>query len=381
MAQSRASWWSRCLGIVLGLAGAAGVLALSGQPRPPDSQSGLLLSDCDGALGELVIHYTLDAAPVTGPIFGEFLRQVPAGVDVHVVCPDRAAYDDLRGRAGALRCRLLPVVVGHEITGWSRDRWLAMKAGKPGGPHLLVSSRSEMGADVWPARRGDHCVGRDLALHLGRGTASLRSDLFFDGGDFVADRETVFVAPAVLARNLRLTVDGSSELSRQLEVLLRHRVVLLKDAPDHHAGMFMMTAGRRTVVVGDPAAGHRFWGAMNADRRAACLPQTPDFSDATRERFDSVARACAAAGYRVVRIPTVAGVDSRTYLTYVNVIIDERPGRPAVYMPVYRWADEMNLAAQQVWADMGYEVRPMDCSTAMPHGGSLRCLVSVLRRD
>jgi hypothetical protein len=256
-----------------------------------------------------------------------------------------------------------------------------MQGATPGGPRLLVSPRGEMGADVWPARRGDQRVGRGLALHLGRGTTSLRSDLFFDGGDFVADRETVFVAPTVLARNLRQTVDSSNELSRQLKALLGHDIVLLKDAPDHHAGMFMMTAGRRRVVVGDPASGKRLWDNMDAKRRSTCFPQTPDFSDATRECFESVARACAAAGYRVVRIPTVAGVDSRTYLTYVNVIIDEQRGRPVVYMPAYRGADEMNLAAQEVWEGLGYEVRPIDCSTAMPHGGSLRCLVSVLGRD
>jgi hypothetical protein len=276
---------------------------------------------------------------------------------------------------------LLPVVVGHEITGWSRDRWIAMEAAAPGGPRTLISPRGEMGADVWPARRGDQRVGKDLALHLGHGTTSLRSDLFFDGGDFVADRETVFVAPAVLVRNLHQTVDGINDLSRQLKALLGRDVVLLKDAPDHHAGMFMMAAGRRTVVVGDPASGKQLWDGMDAKRRSTCFPQTPDFSDVTRERFESVARACAAAGYRVTRIPTVAGDDSRTYLTYVNVIIDERPGRPVVYMPAYRGADEINLAAQEVWEGLGYEVRPIECSAAMPHGGSLRCLVSVLRRD
>ena len=209
----------------------------------------------------------------------------------------------------------------------------------------------------------------------------LRSDLFFDGGDFVADSETVFVAPDVLTRNLHQTVANDDQLSRQLKVLLGRHIVLLKDAPNHHAGMFMMTAGRRTVVVGDPAAVRRLWAAMDAGRRSTCFPQTPDFSDTTRERFESVARACAAAGYRVVRIPTVAGTDSRTYLTYVNVIIDEQSGRRVVYMPVYRGADEMNQAAQKVWESLGCEVRPIDCTAAMPHFGSLGCLVNVLRRD
>ena len=99
-----------------------------------------------------------------------------------------------------------------------------------------------------------------------------------------------------------------------------------------------------------------------------------------RERFDSVARACEAAGYRVVRMPTVPGTDSRTYLTYVNVIIDDSPAGRVVYMPVYRGADELNLAARGVWEGLGYEVRPIDCTAVLPHFGALRCLVSVLRR-
>jgi len=52
-----------------------------------------------------------------------------------------------------------------------------------------------------------------------------------------------------------------------------------------------------------------------------------------------------------------------------------------VYMPVYRAADEMNRAAQKVWESLGCEVRPVDCTAAMPHFGSLGCLVNVLRRN
>jgi hypothetical protein len=299
---------------------------------------------------------------------------------VHVVCPDQAAYDDLVGRAGNLKCRLEPVLVRHEITGWSRDRWLATEPASSDGPRLVVMPRSEMGADAWPARLGDQDVGEDLARHLGVGYSAVRSDLLFDGGDFVADSETVFVAPSVLTRNLHLTVDNADQLMQRLGALVGRRVVLLRDAPDHHAGMFMMTAGERVVVVGDPAAGERLWNTMDASRRSSCFPKAPDFSEAARGQFESVARDAAAAGYRVVRIPIVAGVDSRTYLTYVNVIIDQQPGRLGVYMPFYRGADELNQAARETWEGLGYEVHPIDCTAAMPHFGSLRCLVSVLRR-
>ena len=82
----------------------------------------------------------------------------------------------------------------------------------------------------------------------------------------------------------------------------------------------------------------------------------------------------------MVRIPVVPGSDGRTYLTYVNVILDCRDGNRIVYMPVYDGVEELNRAAAEVWAGAGYEVRRVNCTTCYRHFGSLRCLVNVLSR-
>jgi hypothetical protein len=111
------------------------------------------------------------------------------------------------------------------------------------------------------------------------------------------------------------------------------------------------------------------------------LPGGPDFSDATAARFDAVARECQAAGYEVVRIPVVPGMDSRTYVTYVNAILDQRDGRRIVYMPVFRSAEVLNRAAAAIWKESGYEVRPIECDACGRNFGTLHCLVNVLRRD
>ena len=105
-----------------------------------------------------------------------------------------------------------------------------------------------------------------------------------------------------------------------------------------------------------------------------------DFTDATIARFEAVADQCQAAGYRVVRILTVPGRDGRTYLTYLNAILDDRDGRRIVYMPVFSQAEALNLATHEIWSNIGYEVRPVNCDACHPHFGSLRCLVNVLRR-
>ena len=110
------------------------------------------------------------------------------------------------------------------------------------------------------------------------------------------------------------------------------------------------------------------------------LPGGPDFTAPTQHLFDAVAAQCAAAGYKVVRIPVVPARDGRTYLTYVNVLMDQQGGRRSVYLPFYRGVERLNAAARTVWESLGYEIRPVDCTTAYRHFGCLHCLVNVLRR-
>jgi hypothetical protein len=215
---------------------------------------------------------------------------------------------------------------------------------------------------VWPARAGDRRIGEDLAAAV-PGVRARRSALAFDGGDFAADSETVFVSPRVLRRNPGL---DEGELRDALAALLGRRVVLLRDAPDHHVAMYMAATGDRTALVGDPSLARAvFDGDCDGTRQA---------------QFDAVARAVAAAGYRVVRIPVAPGADGRTWLTPTNAILDERDGGRTVYVPVFRHAEPLNRAAEQVWQSVGYAVRRVDCTETFPHFGSIHCLVNVLHR-
>jgi hypothetical protein len=248
------------------------------------------------------------------------------------------------------------------MTAWARDRWLALGPGDDGETTLLAPA-AEDGADAWPARAGDHRIAGDLAAALPHVRART-SGLVFDGGDFVADAETVFVSPRVARRNRGL---APADLRRRLADALGRRVVLLDDAPDHHAGMYLMPVGNRTVLVGDPAHARRVLG--NA------VPLDADWSAATQARFDAVARVAAAAGYRVVRMPVAPGRDGRTWLTALNAILD---GGTA-FVPVFGVAS-LDEASAEVWRGVGYRVRPVDCTATYRHFGSLRCLVNVLAR-
>ncbi len=371
----------RALGIVLGCALAAGVLALCGREKglaPGSQQPQQLMAECEGSLQRLVIHYTVDADETVLPVYRSFLSQLPGEVTVCAVCPDKASFRHLLVRLGRVPCRLVPLVVDHPITCWSRDRWLALVGDQ--STTTLLCPRSEMGTEVWPARAGDQRVAEDLAGRLDA-VAALRSGLYFDAGDFVTDSDTVLATPAVVDRNLHRTVDSESQLQQQLELQFGRPVVLLKDVPNHHGGMYMMPVGNRTMLVGDPLQGKRLWDEMDdAARRRIGLPGEPDFSQTTVCQFENVVQSCREAGYRVRRVPTVVSDDGRTYLTYVNAILDHREEGRIVYMPVYSGADLLNEEAARVWADLGYEVRPVDCTSCYRQFGTLHCLVNVLER-
>ena len=370
---------STLTGVVVGVSLACLVLVVverKGVRAEPLSDVGPSLSDSDGTLRELVIHYVAEAAPVCGRAYESFLPQLPARVRVHVVCESRAEYDYFRRRLGPLRCALLPVIVEHPITCWSRDRWLALAPPEGGRHTTLLLPKDEDGAAAWPRRAGDGRVGDDLAARLGDDVRSARSTLYFDGGDFAADAETVFVTPAVLARNLQRTVKTREELLRRLGAVLKRRVVLLDEAPPHHAGMFLMPIGGRRVLVGDPSLAKPLFEEAETLDSLLASGGGPDFSAETQRLFDAVARQCESEGCRVVRMPVVPGRDGRTWLTPLNAVIDDG----TVHMPVYGGAEPLNCAAAAVWREAGFAVREVDCTDAYPRFGSLRCLVSVLAR-
>jgi hypothetical protein len=379
--------WQRTVGVVLGLAAGLGILALTGGPGQKFAPSGPILSECDGRLRELVIHFEPAAGDIVATVYRDFLGALEADVTVHVVCPDLAAYDALQAMLGKVRCRLVPIVTRHPITTWSRDRWITLTPVSPTEPTTLWIPRGEAGEEVWPARAGDERVGHDLAVALAPAVSARRSGLYFDGGDFLADGKNVFVVPRVLQRNIQHTVRSRSEFLAALNGALQRPVILLDEAPDHHAGMFLASVGNATMLVGDPQLGRKWVpeealaGRRGGTNSFMNLPGGPDFTPATQHHFDAVAAQCAAAGYKVVRIPIVPGCDGRTYLTYQNVLLETSDHSRIVYLPFYRGAEALNAAARQVWADLGFEIRPVDCTSVYPHFGCLHCLVNVLKRS
>jgi hypothetical protein len=379
--------WQTALGAAIGLMVGFAVLALTGSAPNQTTATGPILSECDGRMRELVVHYEPSAREVVAAVYRDFLGALDPDVTVHIVCPDHAAFEDFLLLAAHLRCRISPIFTHHPITTWSRDRWLLLTPPSPAGATTIWSPRGETAEEIWPARAGDERVGQDIAAALGLPVRAVRSGLYFDGGDFLSDNDNVFVAPRVLQRNLQHTVGNRVEFLSTLASQVKRRVILLDEAPDHHAGMFMASVGGHIMLVGDPKLGRSLLPAQfQAENRAGSeefmnLPGGPDFTAATQHLFDAVAEQCAATGYRVVRIPVVPAHDGRTYLTYVNVLLDRAGDRRIVYLPFYRGAEALNTAARAVWEKLGFEVRLVDCTATYRHFGCLHCLVNVLKRS
>lgn len=376
--------WQTLLGAVIGVFVGATFLNIAGTEARRRAASGPILSECDGHLRELVIQYEPGSKSVVAATYRDFLSALEADVTVHVVCPDRAAFADLLATIGPVKCRLEPIVVSHPMTTWARDRWVALAPADRGGATTVWSPQGEAGADLWPARAGDERMGSDIAAALAPGVKARRALIYFDGGDFLTDESNVFVMPRVLQRNIQHSVFNRDQLIAILNRQLDRHVILLDRAPDHHAGMYMASIGNHTMLVGDPRLGRDFVPAdaceTNPTNGFMHLPGGPDFSAQTQEDIDAVARESAAAGYKVVRMPTIPAHDGKTYLTYVNVIMDEQRDRRIVYLPYYRGVEEMNAAARAIWQSEGYEVRPVDCTDTYTNFGCLHCLVNVLKR-
>lgn len=353
------------------------VLSLSGGRITAANPSGPMLSECDGSIREIVIQYVAGADMVV-PVYRDFLSQLPADVQVDVVCPDQTSFDELRERLHEIDCALHPILTGHAMTAWSRDRWVALTPNHPGDSITLLTPKEESAADVWPARAGDERIAFDLANQLAPRIVASRSPLAFDGGDLLADSNSVFVTGALIHRNVGVTVSNRAQLLAELRSELRRNIVLLDDCPDHHAGMFMMAVADHTMLIADPSLA-ALYGQLDSASFPA-LPGGPDLSDKTRQKLNAIAAQCQALGYKVVRIPTLPANDGKTYLTYVNVITDLRAGRRIVYLPIYRGAESLNDAAERVWREIGYEVHPVDCTSTYTFFGNLHCLVNVLRR-
>jgi len=381
------------VGLLLGLLVAAAwptLGARSSAARPwPELEAfgpGALQDETSGRLAELVIHYDPGQARELAAIYSQFLAALEPETCVHVVVPDRAAYDDLTLRLAILgrpiRARLVPQPVGRQITGWAKDRFISWAPERPGGPGraLLVPPKPLVTS---PGRSGDWAVPADLA---GRSEGRLGSavvPLVFDGGDFAGAGGCALAGWTLVSKNPVLAKVGPETARGILGGLVGRPVVLLGarpgDVPEHHVNMYALPLGGRRMLVGDVRLAERLAGR----ERLLAAGVEPDFSPECAARFDRVAAQLGSEGFEVARIPVMplaGGGDYGAYVTYTNALIETFPGgRRRVYLPNFG-LEELDRAAAATWKRLGFEVRAVDVSPVWRQGGTLDCLVGVIGR-
>ena len=322
------------------------VLALRGDGREPPAA---LLDEREGRIAAVEVHFA-PSAEFVSRTYVEFFQQLPADVKVYVAVEKIEHFDmfsKLTGRAAT------PVVMGRPITTWARDRFIT----GAGGAIIVPPETHSAG----PERSNDRLVPYEVAKALG---VAIRVAPFrFDGGDFTRAYGKIFCSSAWAARNPELPLD---QLLAMAESLFGEPVVYLPEAPNHHVGMIFAPVGDNTFAVGDVKKG--------ASLSPAGLDV--DASEATAAKFDAVAASIEKAGFRVVRVPAVVTKREFVWMTFTNAVFSDK----TVYMPVYGETalDEAGTAAFRA---LGFDVKPVNVAGTYGHGGTLHCLVHVLKRD
>jgi len=352
----------------------------------------LVPEDASGALRRIAIHYAPSADRVALGVWKQLFAVLPATVDVEVEV-ERA--DDfarlIRELAGTPNlARMHPVVVGAPITTWSRDRYAALDDGTILAPPRVESAEAARAGDAHsPVAISRALYDRDPET----------AGFAFEGGDLAATPHFVFADANLAARNVARGGDSidRAAIEHELAHRLAQQLVWLGDkpgeVPQHHIMMYMMPLDDTTVAVGDVRAGVALLGHEPAG-------DTLDLDDTELQakRFDRAAELLAARGFHVVRVPALVLDGGGSFVTYTNALFDrtappsggaasrgeaplgDRHGaRRVVYLPTYG-LPALDRAAEELYANLGFDVHPIDVSAIYQLDGSLGCLVNVLAR-
>ncbi len=398
------SMLARVTGTALGLVLAVALVFRAG-PRnaekiavraPPVALSGAAVADDSGPLREILMHYVPEEEASFRATYRDFLRSLSPDTRVLFVVrrQDRARLDaflsSLDG-GGALGRHVRVVEIGRPLGIWSKDRALVLGGttrgadggvGGAGKIELVVPPRTRAGEGSRPA---DWDIVPAIAAALPDELEVRQLPVAFDAGDFAITRSRVLFDVNLFTRNRARGFRSPAELRDRMHALLGRDVLMLGtepgDVPRHHMSMYMALLDGNVALVGDPAAGMKLVGADYVPGETSPesgAPLRADFSPATTARFERAAADLAAAGFRVVRIPTVP-FDDKTYFAYTNGIYETRAGRRVAWVPSFG-VPVIDDAASAVYERLGWSVLRVSVRGLYTHHGTLGCVVNVLAR-
>jgi hypothetical protein len=364
------------LGIAGGLVASLLVLWVVGLARGGSrTTTRLVAEDASAPLARVAIHYAPSADALAVPVWRGLFAVLPAAVEVDVEVGAAPDYDRLmrllRAAGTPNMKRFHKVVVGAQISTWSRDRYAAL-VDEDGRGSILAPPRIETSSLMRAADAKSPAAISQAIYHREPATA----DIVFEGGDLAATPRFLFADINLLARNAGRGA-GSDRVSieRELHRRFAQELVWLGDSvgdvPRHHIMMYMMPLDDRTIAVGDIGAGVALLGETR-------LPL--DDNTVQAARFDHAAELLTARGFHVVRVPALVLQGGGSFVTYTNALFDRRAdGMRIVYLPTYN-LPALDAAATRFYEQQGFEVHPIDVSKIYTLNGSLGCLVNVVAR-
>ncbi len=325
----------------------------------------LVPEDASGHLRRIAIHYVPSMDRRVMPVWKQLFASLPADVEVAVVVDQARDFERFAARIDTGSRHFEPILLGHSLTTWSRDRLAAID-----NDAVLAPPRTSVG---FGPRAGDW----EAPFALSRGLYDAEpviSELVFEGGDLAASRSHVFADANLIGRNLGRGDASRASLEPSLQRTFSQDVIWLGDkpgdVPEHHIMMYMVPLDDRAVLVGDVRLGKQLAPEVIAD---------PAFAQHAA-RFDRVAIELVGRGFTVVRVPVVVLPGAGSYVTYTNALFDRDDAGPVVYLPTYQ-IPALDRAATKLYEELGYRVVPIDVSTMYTLNGSLGCLVNVLARE
>lgn len=358
---------NRIAGIILGTILSVGLLSYLEEKRPTDSMT--LVPENRGAIKEIAVQYTHDAAPYLLPAYRSFFTQIDPSVRVVAVCSNDAEAREFQGfiqstgMAHPERVRTLSA--GVTITAWCRDRFLMAE----GAPLKLVCPR--LNDTGFETRSNDSRVAGVIANNQNAKYSACTTPLIFDAGDLFPSTGVTFVNDELWMKNPK-----EKNLDSTLTRMFNGRIVRLKGSPAHHIGMFAAPLDEKHVLIGDTELGWKLW-QENWKNNKEKLAQ-PDHSPTALKPFAATASELKAAGFEVTSLPTVV-LGTKVYISYTNGVFETRGNKKIVYMPWYE-IPTMDEAARKVYVNAGWEVHPIPVKTLYRFRGTIGCVVNVLDR-
>lgn len=268
----------------------------------------------------------------------------------------------------------------HGMSMWSRDSSVTVTRTADGAEVLLLprSFRDDGQVDAYLNRRIVQSSGVAPAA-LGKTHLVRRSALDFEGGDVVANGRHALISSDTLQENARRLGTDVEQVRQLFEKEFGREVLSVDPEPDFHLDLGLGFLDDRTVTVASPALAEGATPSATVSAEELQVMRESTRAKGLQEKYDAAARMLESRGYRVVRLPNLAGRDLQSpYLTYQNVLIEQYPGVRKVYMPVYG-LPQLDAAARAAYEAEGFQVVEIQAALLSTRlGGGVRCAVSEL---